>query len=79
MGNCPSESILCPLFSSYYVLDEMRLPSFGADPESVTFSGISSGSFMAHSMHIIYSKTIKGVGLIAGGPYGANLFDLKNT
>ena len=67
------------MYSSYYVHDEMRLPSFGADPESVTFSGISGGSFMAHSMHVIHSYTIKGVGLVAGGPYGSNMFDLENT
>ena len=79
MGNCPSESIFCPIYSSFWVRDEMRLPSLGGDPESVTFSGFSGGAFMANSMHVISSKTIKGVGIVAGGPYGADLNDLGNT
>ena len=39
------------------------------DPDSVTLSGISSGAFMAQQMHVVHSAHVRGVGLIAGGPY----------
>lgn len=45
-----------------------KLPPLGGDAESVTISGFSSGSFMTHLLHVVHSKTIKGVGLTAGGP-----------
>jgi hypothetical protein len=48
----------------------LSLPPLGGDMDTVTFSGFSSGSYMAHQMHIVYSDMIKGVGLHAGGPYG---------
>ena len=34
-------------------------------------AGFSSGSMMSHQMHIIYSETIKGAGLMNGAPYYA--------
>lgn len=43
--------------------------ALGANPGSVTMSGFSAGSYMTNQMHVIYSKTIKGVGMVAGGPY----------
>ena len=45
------------------------LPFLGADPHFTTISGISSGGFMAVQMHVAFSETFKGVGVIAGGPY----------
>jgi len=39
------------------------------DPASLTLSGISSGAFMAQQMHVVHSRHVRGVGLIAGGPY----------
>jgi hypothetical protein len=39
------------------------------DPHSVTVSGISSGEFFAHQFHVAYSSLVKGVGIVAGGPY----------
>ena len=32
-------------------------------------SGVSSGAYMAVQMHVAHSRTIKGAGVIAGGPY----------
>ncbi len=37
-----------------------------------TISGLSSGAFMAAQMHVAHSKTIKGVAILAGGPYGCS-------
>lgn len=36
---------------------------------SVTVSGLSAGAYMAQQFHMSFSKEVKGVGLIAGGPY----------
>jgi len=41
----------------------------GINPDTITFSGLSGGSYMATTMHVIHSETIKGTGLIVGGPY----------
>ena len=42
----------------------------GAQDDTITISGFSGGSSLAADMHTIYSKTIKGAGLVSGGPYG---------
>jgi len=39
------------------------------DPASITLSGISSGAYLAQQFHVAYSRHVRGVGLIAGGPY----------
>lgn len=39
------------------------------DPQQTSVSGVSSGAFMAVQLQVIYSKSIRGVGVIAGGPY----------
>jgi poly(3-hydroxybutyrate) depolymerase len=44
------------------------LPALGADG-AITASGISSGAFMAVQLHVAHSRTVKGVGVLAGGPY----------
>ena len=46
------------------------LPALDADLSQVTVSGLSSGAFMAHQMHVAYSDRIKGAGMMAGGPFG---------
>ena len=38
-------------------------------PQQISVSGISSGAYMAHQLHVIHSKHITGAGIIAGGPY----------
>jgi poly(3-hydroxybutyrate) depolymerase len=46
------------------------LPALGADTQSVTVSGVSSGGYMAVQFHIAHSLTVDGAGVLAGGPYG---------
>jgi hypothetical protein len=41
-----------------------------AQTPAPTISGLSSGGFMAAQMHVAHSQSIKGVGILAGGPYG---------
>ncbi len=45
------------------------LGSFNVDQSQISVSGISSGGFMAHQLHVAYSATFMGAGVIAGGPY----------
>ena len=70
MGNCPSGNLLaCPFYSSFWIDHNMKLPPLGADLDSVTLSGFSSGSFFSMNLHIVHSDLIKGVALVNGGPY----------
>jgi hypothetical protein len=45
------------------------LRSYNADIKESSISGISSGAFMAVQFGISWSSIVKGVGVIAGGPY----------
>jgi poly(3-hydroxybutyrate) depolymerase len=59
---------LAALLAATRVLAADPLPALGADP-AITASGISSGGFMAVQLHVAHSGTVKGVGVLAGGPY----------
>lgn len=39
------------------------------DPTQTSVSGVSSGAYMALQLQVIFSKSILGAGIIAGGPY----------
>lgn len=45
------------------------LGGYGADPNKVSVSGISSGACMSTQLHVTYSKSFMGAGIIAGTPY----------
>lgn len=45
------------------------LPSFRGDPKETSVSGLSSGAFMAVQYQVAFSATVKGAGVVAGGPY----------
>jgi hypothetical protein len=50
---------------------DQKLPSLpNPDRAATTVSGLSSGGFFAHQVHIAFSRLVKGAGIIAGGPYG---------
>ena len=55
-------------------MSECSLPSLSADNETVTISGISSGSFMTTILHLANSDKIKGSGHIICGPYHRSEF-----
>ena len=79
MGNCPSGNLLaCPFYSSFWIDQNMKLLPMGGDLDSVTLSGISSGSWMSTNLHVVHSDLIKGVALLNGGPY-ANDFKRMET
>jgi hypothetical protein len=46
-----------------------KLSGYNADIRESSISGISSGAFMAVQFGIAWSSVIKGVGVVAGGPY----------
>jgi len=46
------------------------LPALGADANSTSVSGISSGAYMAGQYEIAHSSSVVGAAIIAGGPYG---------
>jgi len=49
--------------------DGSSLGAYNADINESSISGVSSGAFMAVQFAIAWSGVIKGVGIIAGGPY----------
>ena len=76
MFNCNTEWYICIwLYSFWFTNDDYILPGLNVNPDTITASGFSSGSFMTTNVHFIHSNLIKGVGLIAGGMYGNHLDD----
>ena len=57
-------SLLCVIS-----VNAARLPTYNIDTSQITVSGISSGGFFAVQFHVAYSKIIRGVGVVAGGPF----------
>ena len=47
----------------------VALQNFNVNIANTTVSGLSSGGFMAVQFGVAYSSIVKGVGVIAGGPY----------
>jgi poly(3-hydroxybutyrate) depolymerase len=45
------------------------LPSFQVDLGQTTVSGLSSGAYMALQFHVAFSGTVRGAGIVAGGPF----------
>lgn len=50
--------------------DAGSLHTYGADPAQVTVSGLSAGGYMAVQFAVAHSALVRGVGVVAGGPYG---------
>jgi poly(3-hydroxybutyrate) depolymerase len=48
---------------------DAALPKLKLDTARTTVSGLSSGAYMAHQLHVAFSDHIAGAALIAGGPY----------
>ncbi|HTH80043.1 MAG TPA: hypothetical protein VL593_13790, partial [Ramlibacter sp.] len=48
----------------------VSLGSYNVKLDETTVSGISSGGFMASQVGVAWSSIIKGVGIVAAGPYG---------
>ena len=59
----------CAAFVAGPAQAEERLTGFNADIGESSISGISSGAFMAVQFATAWSSVIKGVGVVAGGPF----------
>jgi len=46
-----------------------KLPSYNVQANQHSISGLSSGAFMTVQLHLAYSSSFTGAGIIAGGPY----------
>jgi len=46
-----------------------RLPAYKGDAQGTSVSGLSSGAFMAMQYQVAFSASVKGAGVVAGGPY----------
>ena len=47
----------------------VSLPSYNVDISQTTVSGISSGGYMTTQFSVAHSSIVKGVGIVAAGPY----------
>ena len=59
-------------YSSYIIADKNKAfisPKPLIDQAAISVSGVSSGAYMAHQLHVTYSDIFMGAGLVAGGPY----------
>lgn len=45
------------------------LPRLKIDKQQITVSGLSSGGYMAVQLHVAYSNTFRGAGVVAAGPF----------
>ena len=64
--------LLIGIFATFFsstIFSAVPLPKLNIDLNQVTISGLSSGGYMAVQLHVAYSNTFKGVGVVAGGPY----------
>lgn len=46
-----------------------RLPAYNVDKSRSSVSGLSSGGYMAVQFHLSHAATLRGAGVLAGGPY----------
>lgn len=69
IGSCVAALAVAFATTPAYAGDLAELPRLNAAPAESSVSGISSGAFMAVQFGTAWSSTIKGVGVISGGPY----------
>lgn len=66
---CFSFIVASTLSFSAVSVEKNDIPELALDLENVTVSGLSSGGYMATQFQLSHSDWVKGVGVIAGGPY----------
>jgi len=52
----------------------MFLPAMNVNPDVITMTGFSGGSYYAGNLAVIHSATFAGAGLRAGGHFGAGFY-----
>ena len=72
--------LVLPLLSSGIHAETVQpLPALNIDITQTSVSGISSGGFMAVQIGVAYSSIIKGVGVVAAGPYYCSQDDTQKA
>lgn len=71
--------LLCSLAPLSARAEIVALPSYNIDVTQTSVSGLSSGAFMAVQFGVANSAMIKGVGVMAGGPYFCAQRDLQTA
>ena len=69
LKGCFARLMAACLFSLAAAHAAEPLPALAAESGSLTVSGLSSGAFMAVQFHVAHSSRVRGVGVLAGGPY----------
>ncbi len=65
--------------SAATVANADTVPPLQLNTDTVTVSGLSSGGYMANQFHMAYSDWVKGVGIIAAGPYYCGQNDITTA
>lgn len=55
------------------------LPAYHGDAKESSVSGLSSGAFMAVQYQVAFSASVRGVGVVAGGPYYCSMGTLAGA
>jgi hypothetical protein len=66
---CAAGIVAFAAASSPTAAQTVSLPSYNVDISQTSVSGLSSGGFMAVQFEVAFSSTLRGAGVIAGGPY----------
>ena len=61
--------LICAVQTVFAHAQAVPLPTYNIDINQTSISGLSSGAFMAVQFGVAYSAIVKGVGVMAGGPY----------
>lgn len=61
--------VICAVQTASAHAEVVPLPTYNIDINQTSISGLSSGAFMAVQFGVAYSTIVKGVGVMAGGPY----------
>jgi poly(3-hydroxybutyrate) depolymerase len=56
-----------------------RLPSIQVDAQGTAVAGLSSGAYMAAQYELAYSAAVRGVAVVAGGPWNCTLGNMLNA
>jgi hypothetical protein len=66
---CATGILVFSVASSPTAAQTVSLPSYNVDISQTSVSGLSAGGYMAVQFDVAFSSTLRGAGIIAGGPF----------
>ncbi len=66
---CATSILALAVVSSPTAAQIVSLPSYNVDINQTSVSGLSAGGYMAVQFDVAFSSTLRGAGIIAGGPF----------